>query len=205
MILQFRHGWGYDAQFWAGLIALLPEWRCEADDRGYFGAPDEAAASGPCVVIAHSFGAMRALAAPPPDCRGLIAINGFDRFTGDGRVSPRIVERMLARFASEPATVLADFRKRCGDDSPFGPTDVSRLREDLERLRDEDRSGGAPFPILSIQATGDPLLPAPMLDSVFGEAAMLERQTLPAGGHLLPLHDAPYCARAIRAFVEHRA
>lgn len=206
MILRFLHGWGWDARFWERLTEALPDWRCEADDRGYFGAPLEPAGDEPCVVVAHSFGAMRALAAPPAACRGLVAINGFDRFTPG--VSPRIVERMILRFGEDPATVLGDFRRRCGSDAPFGPPDAGRLRADLLALRDEDRSGEAArwsAPILSIQGGADPLLPAPMRDAVFAGAPLLERMTHPTGGHLLPVADAPWCARAIAAFAERLA
>lgn len=206
MILRFLHGWGWDAPFWERLTAALPGWRCEADDRGYFGAPQEPAWDEPCIVVAHSFGAMRALTAMPATCRGLVAINGFDRFTPG--VSPRIIERMILRFEKDPTTVLADFRRRCGSEEPFGPLDAERLQTDLQALRDDDRSGEAErwlTPILSIQGGHDPLLPAPMRDAVFAGAPLLERMTHPGGGHLLPLEDASWCARAIAAFAERLA
>lgn len=206
MILLFRHGWGFDASFWSTLAAQLPAWRAVCDDRGYFGAPDAPDMAEPHIVVAHSFGAMRALSQPVAECRGLIAINGFDRFTPG--ISPRIVDRMVAKFDSEPAQVLADFRRRCGDDAAFGPANVARLREDLLTLRDGDctaTSANWPVPILSLQGAQDPLLPPPMRDEAFGTAPLLERMTHPTGGHLLPATDAPWCARAIAAFAERLA
>ena len=209
MILRFLHGWGFDAGFWTKLIAELREWGSECDDRGYFGPPHSFETQAPCILVAHSFGAMRALAAPPTGCKGMVAINGFDRFTGSGDkpgVSPRVVDRMIARFASDPAVVLADFRHRCGDDTPFGPADIERLSEDLVALRDDDRSAAVaawPMPILSVQGAHDPVLPAPMRDAAFAAAPLLERTTCPDGGHLLPVTHPLYCARAIRAFAEH--
>lgn len=209
MKLLFLHGWGFDAGFWSELSGLLPVYPSECDDRGYFGAARTVRPDEPCVVIAHSFGAMRALAAPPPRCRGMIAINGFDRFAAhDGKpgVSPRIIERMMARFDSEPGAVLSDFRRRCGDETPFGPADTDLLRADLLALRQEDRTRESEdwkLPLLSLQGAADPLLPPPMRDAVFTGAPLLERLTHPAGGHLLPASDAPYCARAIRAFMAH--
>ena len=211
MILLFQHGWGFDATFWQELAGLLPEWPAQFDDRGYFGTPKTPEPTEPCVLIAHSFGAMRALAAPPTGCRGLVAINGFDRFTArDGQVgvSPRVVQRMLSRFDSDPVTTLEDFRRRCGTDGPFGHPDAARLREDLLALHDGDeteKSARWPHPLLSLQGAHDPLLPLPMRSEVFSETSQLERLTHPAGGHLIPISDAPYCARAIRAFVEHAA
>lgn len=211
MILLFLHGWGFDASFWDELAVLLPDWRSQRDDRGYFGARREFVPEEECLIVAHSFGAMRALAAAAPRCRGLVAINGFDRFTAAGDapgVSPRILDRMLTRFASEPQAVLSDFRRRCGSDAPFGPTDVARLNDDLLALRDGDgraQSKQWPSSILSLQGAQDPLLPAGMREAVFAEAQSCQRRTHPDAGHLLPVSDAPYCARAIRAFVEQTA
>jgi pimeloyl-[acyl-carrier protein] methyl ester esterase len=208
VILLFMHGWGFDAGFWAALAAELPEWRAACDDRGYFGAPRSPAPEGPCIVVAHSFGAMRALAAPPPGCRGLVAINGFDRFTAPPDapgVSPRIVDRMIARVDDDPAAVLSDFRRRCGDEGAFGPPDIARLHADLMALRETDYTAASAAwraPLLSLQGARDPLLPPTMRDGGFSAAPLLERLTHPAGGHLLPVSDAAYCARAIRNFAE---
>lgn len=210
-MLHFLHGWGFDADFWRPLAALLPEWSAVFDDRGYFGAPATPAAAGPCIVIAHSLGAMRAISAPRRECRGLVAINGFDRFTGSGEragVSPRIVDRMIARFDSDPAAVLTDFHRRIGSEDPAKPADIDRLREDLLTLRDGDctaASASWPVPLLSLQGAQDPLLPSPMRDLVFAGAPLLERTTSPSGGHLLPITEAPFCAQAIRTFAERTA
>lgn len=211
MILRFLHGWGFDADFWSGLVAELPGWRTECDDRGYFRAAQPADSKGSCIVVAHSFGTMRALSSPPAHCEGLVAINGFDRFTASGErpgVSPRIVDRMIAKFDEDPSPVLSDFRHRCGDDAPFGPADIGRLRDDLVALREMDcttQSAAWPTPVLSLQGARDPLLPLSMREGVFAATPILERMTHPSGGHLLPVTDAPYCARAIGAFVERLA
>jgi len=206
MILLFLHGWGFDARFWIPLLSLLPDCRTACDDRGYSGTPHDPRIDEDCVVVAHSFGTMRALAAPPPRCRGLVAINGFDRFTPG--VPRRVLDRMIARFDENPAAVLTDFRRRCGEEAPFGDPFRAPLRDDLVTLRDGDCSpcsAAWPAPILSLQSTDDPLLPAPMRDTVFAAAPHLERRLHPTGGHLLPAADAPYCARAIGDFVERLA
>lgn len=212
MALRFLHGWGLDTRLWGGVVERLPGQRIELCDRGYFPGvrppPPPPASGRGAVVVAHSFGTLLALRDPPADCRGLVAVNGFDRFTAGGDfpgVSRRVVERMLARFAEEPATVLGDFRKRCGDEEPFGEPDLGRLHADLEALRDWDcreEAGRLGVPILSLQGAADPILPPAMRDAVFAGADRVERLTHPAAGHLLPVADPAFCAARIRAFAE---
>lgn len=209
MILRFLHGWGFDAAFWEPLAALLREWPAAIDDRGYFGGARTIGDDDqPCVIVAHSFGTMRALQGLPAACRGLVAINGFDRFTA-GEDTPgvplRALDRMIARFADAPEAVLSDFRRRCGSEAPFGAIAPEPLLADLLALRDLDcraGSGSAGIPILSLQGADDPILPAALRTHVFAAAAHTERGENPAGGHLLPLTHAAYCAGAIRAFAE---
>ncbi|MDE8651253.1 alpha/beta fold hydrolase [Novosphingobium album (ex Liu et al. 2023)] len=207
MKLLYRHGWGFDAGFWAPLAALLPEWPALIDDRGYFGKPAAPAVDGPCLAVTHSFGTMRLLRDPPPGLRALVAINGFDRFTArEGRpgLPARVVDRMIARFASDPAAVLAEFRERCGCSEPAGRFDAALLHRDLLALRDEDAcdaAGRLGVPILSLQAARDAILPEAPRQAVFATAPALTRLTHPGAGHLLPWQDPRWCADAIRDLI----
>jgi pimeloyl-[acyl-carrier protein] methyl ester esterase len=112
---------------------------------------------------------------------------------------------MLARFADAPGDVLADFRRRCGDDTPVSILDINRLQTDLEALRDWDcraqyaRMG---LPVLVLHGEADPILPPAMRDAVFASASRVDRITRPEAGHLLPLTDPGFCAEQIRRFVE---
>ncbi len=208
MILYLVHGWGFDASLWSGLARLLPERRVAIADRGYFATPHAPVPEEPCIAVTHSFGTMLVLDNPPPMCRGLVAINGFDCFTareGFPGVAPRVVERMLARLDADPAAVLADFRRRCGSDAPLAEPDARPLRQDLLALRDMDCRAEASrwkLPILSLQGASDPILPPAMRDAVFASAPQADRVTHPSAGHVLPASDAEFCARQIRAFVE---
>lgn len=203
MILRFVHGWGFDRTIWRAVLPLLAGFDCRCDDQGYFG--QQRRAEGGDIVVAHSFGTMRALADPPPQLRGLVAINGFDCFTartGFAGVPARMVERMLAQFASDPAQVLADFRQRCGADDAPGPFDAGRLQQDLVSLRDGDCRGLAAVPVSLFQAADDPIVPPALQAAVFASSAGVDRVTALSGGHLLPLRDPAGCAAAIRAMVE---
>ncbi|WP_019831238.1 alpha/beta fold hydrolase [Sphingomonas sp. PR090111-T3T-6A] len=197
MKLVFLHGWGFDACLWDGVRAALPEFEAVAWDRGYFGAPSAEAVAAPLIAVGHSLGAMLLAGALPEGCIGLVAINGFDRFAGEGAVPPRVVERMRRRFGEAPAEVLADFRTRCGSEPPPAIRDEAALATDLTLLAEADRRGMVRVPTLVLHGAADPLLPAPMRESVFAGAP---HESLDGAGHLLPLTHADWCADRIRAF-----
>ncbi|MGF7155959.1 alpha/beta fold hydrolase [Novosphingobium gossypii] len=202
MKLLFAHGWGFDRHFWTPLAALLPEWLHLIDDRGYFGAPHRPRVDGPCIAVTHSFGTMRLLAAPPPGLAGIVAINGFERFTavpGRAGVPVRVLDRMLRKFETDPRGVLTDFRRTCGAASDFPQIAPEPLAADLLRLRD-----AAPplpdVPVLAIHGGADPLLPPEMRAATFAGAGV-RRMDHAAGGHLLPLEAPDLCAAAIRGML----
>lgn len=203
MKLLFCHGWAFDRHFWDKLAALLPDWGHVCDDRGYFGEPRELSVEGPCIAVTHSFGAMRVLAAPPPGLSGLIAINGFDRFTaipGRSGVPVRVVDLMLRQFDRDPRAVVEEFRRRVGCDESFGEISPTALRADLLRLRDA-RPPLPAVPITVLHGARDPLLPPAMREASFAGArpCRLQHET---AGHLLPLEDPLLCAQAVRGMAE---
>jgi len=204
--LLFCHGWGFDAQAWDPLAALLPEFAQVRDDVGYFGHPAAPAPDAPCLAITHSLGTMRLLAAPPPGLAGLVAISGFDRFTAadDFPGTPRrVVDRMVSAVAQEPETVLADFHALLGSAVPAGTPNAARLQAGLVTLRDGDMreaAGRIGVPILSLQAEGDPLLPVGLRETVFAAVPGVMRRTHPDAGHLLAIQQPTWCAQAIRDF-----
>lgn len=198
MRLLFVHGWGFDAAFWAPLSRLLADLPQVIDDRGYFGEPRPALVDGPCLAVTHSFGTMRVLADPPADLFGLVAINGFERFSaapGHAGVPVRVLDRMLRRFGEDPRTVLADFRRLCGANAEFGTIDTDVLHGDLIRLRDEYAPVPS-IPVVSLQGARDPLLPEAMRAQALAAASPLSIAC--EGGHLLPIEAPKFCARVVR-------
>ena len=210
MILRFHHGWGFDAAFWRGVAALLPGYKLEYCDRGYFGEPSSPPpADEPLIAVAHSFGTMIALREPMSTCQRLIAFNGFDCFTArkDMQATPsRILDRMLARLSADPDAVLSEFRERCGDETIFARSVAEPLRRDLIALRDwdcRDQTAIFDMPILSLQGGSDPILSPAMRQSTLASARQLEREELAGAGHLLPLTEPGICASRIADFAEH--
>jgi pimeloyl-[acyl-carrier protein] methyl ester esterase len=194
--LLLLHGWGFDAQLWDPLAERLPGYRLVRWDRGYFGETAEPAVEAPVAAIGHSLGAML-LADRISTEMPLIAINGFDRFTGEGASPRRIVDRMIARFAQEPDTVLNDFRQRCGAPPVKRAIFRERLADDLALLA-WYHSGPTPKRILALQGGEDPILPPSLRKTAFAGAA---RMTRADGGHLLPVTHAAWCAEQIEAFL----
>lgn len=202
-VLLFMHGWGFDASIWSGIVRHLDGFDCRLADRGYFGTPVSVESDGPCVVVGHSLGAMHWLADLPEGCRGLVAVNGFDRFVEGGGfpgVPRRSLDRMIARLPQAPAQVLSDFRARCGADAVAGTPEVAPLIADLELLRDGDfRDTAGGLPVLSLQGANDPLLPEAMRGGAFAKASVT-RMTSENAGHLLPLEAPEWTAKAIAGF-----
>lgn len=208
--LLFVHGWAFDASVWTPLRAELGDWPHEVADAGYFGAAQSpVAGTGPVIAIGHSMGVLRLLRDLPPNCVGLVSINGFPRFGAapdfDAGVPRRMLDRMLKRLSTDPTAVLQDFRERCGDASAFGAPHLEPLARDLQALRDEDQRhalAALPVPLLILSGLDDPIVPAAMTQAAFGDRAGDERHDLEHGGHLLPVSAAPWCARHIAGFID---
>src|SRR3546814_262344 len=207
-MFRFLHGWGFDAALWDSMRATLGG---DASDLGYFGerrqfGDDER----PFVAVGHSLGALLWLKALPPNCAGLVVINGFDRFAGEPgdptAVPRRMVERMIARFRERPAQVLADFRERCGAERPVTATlQAERLSRGLEILRDTDAREAARrlhWPVLVLHGNEDAILQTAMREAVFSDSRHVERHALSGHGHLLPLTAPEWCVEHVRAFAQ---
>lgn len=194
--LILLHGWGFDASLWDTLTDALSSHRVIRWDRGYFGASETPAIEGPVLGIGHSLGSMLLADALPAETP-LIAINGFDHFTGPDGVASRVVERMQGRFAESPADVLTEFRARCGAPPTASARNDERLADDLSLLATH-RTAPAPRRVLSLQGGMDPILPICLRDTVFPGAA---RATCEEAGHLLPVTHAAWCAARIEDFL----
>lgn len=210
MMLWFVHGWGFDSSVWNPLVAQLPDYAAAFHDRSYFGTPAAPLPEEPLIAVTHSLGTMLALRELPPQCRGIVAINGFDCFAARddfAGVPRRVVERMVKRLDEDAPTVLSEFRFRCGDDTPFDvlALDLNALRDDLNLLLQGDfraEAAALTVPLLSLQGGIDPILPLSLREEAFASVPVLERRLHPTAGHLLPRTDASFCAGPITRFAE---
>lgn len=202
--LLLVHGWGLGPDLWDGVRRHLPGFDVAAVDLGYYGPMHvpEPPPGRRVVAIGHSFGLLWLLCRTPFRWDGLVAVNGFPRFTAAGDRDPavprRVVDRMVARFAVEPAAVLGEFRRRCGLDLslPAG-RESGRLAADLALLRDGDGRAALSTPLLALAGRLDPIVPPAMTECAF---AGIDTRWHPDGGHLLPLTHPVWCAGRIAAF-----
>jgi pimeloyl-[acyl-carrier protein] methyl ester esterase len=203
--LLFVHGWAYDPNIWGPVRSRLGNPACTVWDRGYFDYDNEPPPPpGPYVAVGHSFGAMRLLRQRPEGCVGFISVCGFARFSaaeGYPGTPARILDRMLAKAASSPLAVIAEFRARCGTPgTKVYEFFADRVMEDLHILRDGDEREAAAaldVPVLALSAGADPIVSAAMTEASFPRA---ERATMPNVGHLLPIRAPDWVAQQIAAF-----
>ena len=210
----FVHGWGFDAGVWDPLCRALPEARITVTERGYLGSQprglqDVSVPEG-TVAVGHSAGVIELLCNLPVACCGLVAINGFTRFTAgpdfpDG-VPERVLDRMAARLARDPSDTLTAFRSRCGGGPEVSdawrhvPPEAGLLADGLAQLRDCDaraRLAALSLPVLTLAATRDPVVPAALTSACFDHATIAWSD---AAGHVLPLSQPEWCADRLRAF-----
>lgn len=202
--LLLVHGWGFGPDLWDGVRSHLRGFDADAVDLGHFGPVHvpEPPPGRRVVAVGHSFGVLWLLCRAPFRWDGLVAVNGFPRFIAAGGHDPavprRVLDRMVARFATDPAAVLVEFRRRCRADAPL-PEGMrpDRLAADLAFLRDGDGRAALSAPTLALAGRLDPIVPPAMTERAF---AGFDTRWHPDGGHMLPLTHPVWCAGRIAAF-----
>lgn len=206
--LVFVHGWGFDSAFWQPVAERLPEFARVFVDFGFrANQPHHPKVPG-AIVVGHSMGFAWALANMPRPWAGAVAVNAFPRFTRSpdfvSGVAPRMIERMVAKFAEDPAHVTADFLGRCGVEHP----DVSDIRpaalgEALGWLAECDQRAAMralDCPVLALAGTRDAIVPEAMSREAFAEVPMVLAE---GADHLLPRSHPDWVASQIRLFAAH--
>jgi len=190
------HGWGFAPDFWDAMRHHMPGTECFCADLGFRGTtpclPDLPPGR-PVIAAGHSLGFLWLLHHRPLHWAGLIAINGFPRFTKapdwPGGMAARPLERMISRLDDDPRTVTADFLHRCGTDLPADcALSLPELRNGLTALRDWDERCHDSSVTLALAGSTDPLVALSLSNSAF------PRLQIHPGGHLLPLEDPVWCA-----------
>ncbi|MEQ8194302.1 MAG: alpha/beta hydrolase [Rhodospirillales bacterium] len=203
----FVHGWGFDAGFWDGVRAHLPEAETLTVDLGFRGPAEglKAMPPGRTVAVGHSLGFLWLLHEKPFAWDGLVSINGFAKFTAsDGfpsGIDGRMVARMKDKIRTTPEAVVADFLGACGHADPpdtLAPAalDPAALERGLDWLMAWDgRAALQGETVLALAGRADPIVPPDLSEASFGRNLQWHE-----GGHLLPVTAPAWCADRLRAF-----
>ena len=206
MIPQFlyTHGWAMDGSLWDGVRGRLGGRAGATRDLGYFADPFDPPPDGrPVIAVGHSLGVMQTLDRPPPGLVGMVAINGFSRFSAgldhDAGIPVRLLHRMLQRLQQEPDATATAFRDRCGLAGALpGPARLPALERGLELLCQGDfrqACRNLRVPVLALAGRKDSIVPPALSAACFDEILWEEE-----AGHLLPVTHPDFCARALADF-----
>lgn len=203
--LVFVHGWGFDSSFWQPVAERLPEFARVFVDFGFRTTPPHHPKVPGAIVVGHSMGFAWALANLPRPWAGAVAVNAFARFTRSpdfvSGVAPRMVERMLAKFADEPHAVTADFLARCGVPEP----DVADIRPPalgealfwLAACDERTAMRTLDCPMMALAGTRDAIVPEAMSREAFADVPMVLAE---GADHMLPVSHPDWVASQIRLF-----
>ena len=122
----FSSGWSFDREFFKPLTVYLKDYRhVYLEDK-----PD--LSKGMWIGIGHSFGFSRLLSLP---LQGLVSLSGFVRLCAHSPLQTgtplRIMNRMIAKFKTQPKAVLEDFYKQAA--IPNGFQKICRSTKTEER------------------------------------------------------------------------
>jgi pimeloyl-[acyl-carrier protein] methyl ester esterase len=199
------HGWGFNAAIWRELAGYLPTREISLVDLGFIAGGPPSVDEWPktSIAIGHSLGLLwllhRAGEGGGAPFRGLVSIQGFDRFCP---TIPRSrVAGMRRGLRSSPYPTLEAFWRGSGA-PPFCPPEalnIERLDEGLGWLMDWDESqAGADLgcPTLALAARDDTIVPLAMSEAIWGKNIRWSQ----TGGHMLPVKHPEWCANHVLDF-----
>jgi len=201
MRFVFVHGWGFHAGIWDDLVKCLPGAEITLIDLGFVAGGPASAVDWPeeAIAVGHSLGLLWLLK-QGRRFRGLVSIEGFDRFCP--HVPPSRVAALKRGLARDPGGTMQAFWRSCGapDFAQTGALDIARLDEGLDWLMQWDAEAAKQAldcPVLALAARNDAIVPPAMTAAIWGEAGVVWS---PDGGHVLPLRHPDWCARHVLEF-----
>ena len=200
------HGWGFNPSIWRDVIRNTGNAEVTLIDLGFISGGPKATTTWPSdsIAVGHSLGLLwllhRAAEEGAAPFRGLISIQGFDRFCP--HIPPSRVAGMRRGLRRDAVQTLEAFWRGCGT-TPFASPEslnVERLDEGLGWLMDWDESkarAALTCPTLAIAARDDAIVPAATSEVIWGSDTIRWSDT---GGHVLPLEHPEWCANHVLDF-----
>ncbi|MDJ0514617.1 MAG: alpha/beta fold hydrolase [Methyloceanibacter sp.] len=197
------HGWGFNSSIWGPLIAQLGEAETTVLDLGFVGRangseigewPENA------IAVGHSLGVLWLLRRGGGRFRGLVSIQGFDRYCP--HIPKSRVVALKRGIDRDPASTMEAFWASCGAPgfAPSSDLNADRLRDGLDWLIQwdaEDARKSLRCPILSLATRDDVIVPPAMTEVIWGKDNVVWR---PEGGHVLPWKSPEWCAAHVVEF-----
>jgi pimeloyl-[acyl-carrier protein] methyl ester esterase len=205
MHFVFVHGWGFNPAIWRDVTGNIGNAEVTLIDLGFISGGPKTPASWPsnAIAVGHSLGLLWLLhraAKEERPFRGLVSIQGFDRFCP--HIPSSRVAGMRRGLCRDPSQTLEAFWRGCGTE-PFAPPEalnVERLDEGLGWLMDWNESkarGKLACPTLALAARDDEVVPQAMSEAIWGSDTIRWSET---GGHVLPLKHPEWCANHVLDF-----
>ncbi len=198
------HGWGFHARIWADVVDRLPGAEITLVDFGFVAGGPAASTDWPedAIAVGHSLGVLWLLKEGRGRFRGLVSIQGFDRFCP--HVPPSRVAALKRGLGRDAGGTMQAFWRSCGapDFAEASALDVPRLDEGLDWLMHweaEAAKEGLACPVLALAARDDAIVPSAMSETVWRPRRIVWS---PDGGHVLPLRHPAWCARHVLEFAD---
>ena len=197
------HGWGFNASIWTPLIAHLGEAETTVLDLGFVeGAESSGDQDWPedAVGVGHSLGVLWLLKHGGGRFRGLVSLQGFDRYCP--HVPKSRVVALKRGIDRDPAGTMEAFWGSCGAPgfAPAAALNADRLREGLDWLIQwdaEDIRKSLRCPVLSLATQDDVIVPPAMTEAIWGKENVVWQAE---GGHVLPIKFPEWCATHVVEF-----
>ena len=198
------HGWGFHAGIWGDVVGHLGDAQVTLVDLGFVAGGPKGGMEWPedAVAVGHSTGVLWLLKQGEGRFKGLVSIQGFDRFCP--HVPQSRVAALKRGLERDPAGTMQAFWRSCGAPDFALPEalNVARLDEGLDWLMHWDAREAKEMlecPMLALAARDDPIVPPAMTEAVWRGTNTIWS---PDGGHVLPLRHPRWCARHVLEFAD---
>jgi pimeloyl-[acyl-carrier protein] methyl ester esterase len=198
------HGWGFHAGIWGDVVGHLGDAQVTLVDLGFVAGGPKGSMEWPedAVAVGHSTGVLWLLKQGEGRFKGLVSIQGFDRFCP--HVPQSRVAALKRGLERDPGGTMQAFWRSCGAPGFALPEalNVARLDEGLDWLMHWDAREAKEMlecPMLALAARDDPIVPTAMTEAVWRGT---ETVWSPDGGHVLPLRHPRWCARHVLEFAD---
>jgi pimeloyl-[acyl-carrier protein] methyl ester esterase len=198
------HGWGFHAGIWADVVGHLGDAQVTLVDLSFVAGGPKGSAEWPgdAIAVGHSLGLLWLLKEGRGRFKGLVSIQGFDRFCT--HVPQSRVAALKRGLDRDPGGTMQSFWQSCGAPGFAlpGALNVAQLDQGLDWLMHwdaRDAKERLDCTMLALAARDDPIVPPAMTEAVWQGTKIIWS---PDGGHVLPLRHPRRCARHVLEFAD---